>query len=174
MENGTRGTSRRNGDCEQGELHSRTFKWMDLGGESPFPPTGGACRCDNPKRGLSALPSSYNTEDFAGCISCTSPMHDMERLPSLIGFSASQNLSTPQSGRFRKIMLQLESASWKRESRHTSAGVEIAKSHHERWDGTGDSYDALRDRRSCKKACSLEEVVRIIAEGDGWTDTQHF
>ncbi len=82
----------------------------------------------------------------------------------------------------------LGSADWLKTARN------IALYHHERWDGSGypfglrgeeipisarivalaDVYDALREKRSYKRAFSHEETVNIIVNGDGRVVPSHF
>ena len=74
------------------------------------------------------------------------------------------------------------------------AAANIARNHHERWDGGGyprglkgtevpiearitalvDVYDALRTKRSYKPAFDQEKTLSIMLDGDGRTDPSHF
>lgn len=123
------------------------------------------------------------------------PLHDIGKLaiPSEI-LEKPGGLSAEEAALVRRhaIIGYEELARWPHPIlRHAAV---IALSHHERWDGSGypaglrgpaipiagrvaglaDTYDALRMARSYKRAYTHERAIRVILEGDGRTEPQHF
>ena len=134
-------------------------------------------------------------KEFYDTIFYASPMHDIGKV------------SIPDSILGKQG--PLDDAEWALMKTHTNIGakilkgsdspylemaVDIARSHHERWDGKGypdglkgeqipltarimnicDQYDALRSKRPYKLSFSQEKTESIIIKGDGRTMPDHF
>lgn len=144
---------------------------------------------------LRALPHSgdFINDSFIDNIYKASPLHDIGKVGIPDAILLKPGKLTPPEFEIMKThtMLGFDTLS-QVQKRYTQnsflkIGIEIAKSHHEKWDGTGypeglsgegiplsarimalaDVYDALRSKRVYKDAFTHEESRVIIEEGSG-------
>lgn len=133
--------------------------------------------------------------EFNNTIFLASPMHDIGKIGIPDQILLKQGVLTSKE---RSLMEKHTTIGEKIlegcYSPYMRMGLEIARSHHERWDGTGypdalageeiplsarimsicDVYDAIRSKRSYKQAIDHDETVDIIRNGDGRVQPSHF
>ncbi len=135
------------------------------------------------------------TPEFIHNIKEFSPLHDIGKVAIQDNILLKPDKLTTEEFNTMKthaifgawILKQADDNTQKNGRRPFKMGIEIAESHHEKWDGTGypfgkkgeeiplsarivalvDVFDALTSKRPYKKAFSFEKAYEIILEGSG-------